>query len=135
MALARPFWAASQAQFDSRQPLHAVVIVDNSLSMGYQLLGGDLLSPRKLRAREFIEELPAGSKISVLAACGQAAGYSPDPFDTKDAAREAIDRIQVVDRSASFVRGLTTARLANCCPNSGKGFSSSPMSSAGTGAI
>lgn len=121
LALARPFWASSQAQFDSRQPLHAVLVVDNSLSMGYQVLGGDLLAQAKARARDFIDELPAGSKVSVLPACGQSAGYSPDPYDTKEAAREALDRIQVVDRSASFVRGMNEARKAcEAIPQLGK---------------
>lgn len=121
LALSRPFWASSQAQFDSRQPLHAVLVVDNSLSMGYQVLGGDLLAQAKARARDFIDELPGGSKISVLPACGQSGGYSPDPYDTKDAAREALDRIHVVDRSASFTRGLNEARKAcEAVPQLGK---------------
>lgn len=121
LALSRPFWASSQAQFDSRQPLHAVLVVDNSLSMGYQVLGGDLLAQAKARARDFIDELPAGSKVSVLPACGQSAGYSPDPFDTKEAAREALDRVQVVDRAASFVRAMNEARKAcEAVPQLGK---------------
>jgi hypothetical protein len=121
LALARPFWVSSQAQFDSRQPLHAVLVLDNSLSMGYQVLGGDLLAQAKARARDFIDELPAGSKISVIPACGQSAGYSPDPYDTSEAAREALDRIQVADRSASFVRGMNEARQAcEAVPQLGK---------------
>src|SRR2546423_11102783 len=34
-ALARPYFSSRQEQFDDRQPLHAIVILDNSLSMAY----------------------------------------------------------------------------------------------------
>src|SRR6476620_4834412 len=33
MALARPYFARHQERFDERQPLHAVIVIDNSLSM------------------------------------------------------------------------------------------------------
>src|SRR5438105_10060538 len=35
-ALARPYLASHQQQFDDRQPVHAIIIVDNSLSMAYE---------------------------------------------------------------------------------------------------
>src|SRR5262245_28177077 len=37
LALARPYLSSSAEKFDGSQPLHAVLIVDNSLSMGYQV--------------------------------------------------------------------------------------------------
>src|SRR5258708_5622353 len=62
-ALARPYFARRQEQFDDRQPLHAVIVIDNSLSMAYESLEGSLLDKAKDRARELIERLPAGSRI------------------------------------------------------------------------
>src|SRR5262245_45862634 len=35
LALARPYYSRSGRTVDPRQPVHAVLIVDNSLSMGY----------------------------------------------------------------------------------------------------
>src|SRR6186713_2596509 len=35
LALARPYFSSQQQAFDARQPLHAVLVIDNSLSMAY----------------------------------------------------------------------------------------------------
>src|SRR3954470_14399222 len=42
-ALARPYFALQGETINLRQPVHAIVIVDNSLSMGYETLDGSLL--------------------------------------------------------------------------------------------
>ena len=56
MALARPYWNRfSQAAVDPNQPVHAVVLVDNSLSMSYQKPDGILLDEAKAKAKELIE--------------------------------------------------------------------------------
>src|SRR5271157_4880295 len=72
LALARPQWGRfSQAAVDPNQPVHAVVLVDNSLSMSYQTQpSGILLDDAKAKAKEWIEGLPSGSVVSVLPACG-----------------------------------------------------------------
>src|SRR5439155_18375365 len=62
LALARPYFAARFEAFDERQPLHAVILIDNSLSMAYESLDGSLLDKAKERARQLIEKLPAGSR-------------------------------------------------------------------------
>ena len=82
LALARPYFATRQEQFDQGQPLHAVIILDNSLSMAYESLEGTLLDKAKDRARQLIEKLPAGSRISIIPACGSREGASADPYDT-----------------------------------------------------
>ena len=64
----------SQAAVDPNQPVHAVVLVDNSLSMGYQKPDGMLLDDAKAKAKEWIEGLPSGSLISVLPTCGRRGG-------------------------------------------------------------
>src|SRR6478735_2440172 len=65
-ALARPFLASQQEATDVRQPLHAILIVDNSLSMAYETLEGSLLEQAKRKGREFIELLPRGSRVTVI---------------------------------------------------------------------
>lgn len=113
LALARPFLSASEENFDNGQPLHAVILIDNSLSMAYESLDGTLLERAKDRARQFIDKLPPGSKYSIIPICGSRDGYSPDPYDTADNALEALDKIEIVDRSASVVRAVNEAKRAS----------------------
>ncbi len=101
-----------QTAFDGSQPLHAVLVIDNSMSMGYELpAGGTLLDRAKERAKQYIERLPAASRVSIIPLCGSRSGYSPDPYAKEDAA-EALAPIEVVDRSASVVQAINEARKA-----------------------
>lgn len=111
-ALARPFFASQQVAIDVRQPLHAVLIIDNSLSMAYETLEGSLLEQAKRKGREFIEQLPRGSRVSVIAAGGSLDYVHGEALDTLEEAREALSRIEIVDRTASLTRVLELARLA-----------------------
>jgi len=100
LALARPYFSDAGAASSANQPFHAILLVDNSLSMGYQKLDGTLLDEAKARAKEFVDDLPDGSRISVVPLCGSMAGYSLDAYRTKEDARDALDKIDVADRSA-----------------------------------
>lgn len=104
MALARPFFSSGEREVNDRIPLHGILVVDNSLSMSYETLEGTLLDRAKSQAKQFIEKLPSGSRISVIPACGSVVPYSVDPYASPEAAAEAIDRIGIVDRSASINR-------------------------------
>lgn len=85
---------------DSGQAVHAVMLVDNSLSMGYQHeLTGTLLDEAKEKAREFIGQLPSGSRISVIPLCGAPGGYSLDAYRSKEDAEDALEKLTVVDRA------------------------------------
>ncbi|HMC10104.1 MAG TPA: VWA domain-containing protein, partial [Pirellulaceae bacterium] len=112
LALARPYFARRDGKFDDRQPLHVVVIIDNSLSMAYESLDGSLLDKAKERGRDFIDKLPAGSRITILPACGSREPANFDPYETKDDAKEALGRIEVVDRSAKLARIANEVRRA-----------------------
>lgn len=111
-ALAQPFFSATSGNFDQKQPLHAILLIDNSLSMGYEALDGDLLSKAKGRAKEFLDELPVGSKVTVIPVCGSIDPINPDPYDTQEMALEAIDRIQLVDRRAEVTPAINQAKDA-----------------------
>ena len=101
MALARPYWNRfSQAAVDPNQPVHAVVLVDNSLSMSYQKPDGILLDDAKAKAKELIEGLPSGSVISVLPTCGPASGVNYEAYTRREDALEALAAIQPVDCTA-----------------------------------
>src|SRR5258708_3620632 len=65
LALARPYFAASgRSETDSGQPLHAILLVDNSMSMAYRLAGDSLLDDAQAQGRELIEALPVGRPAS-----------------------------------------------------------------------
>jgi hypothetical protein len=97
LAMARPFLAASAAVNPS-QPVHAVLLMDNSLSMGYQKLDGTVLDQAKREARTLIEGLPRGSRMTVLPTCGLPTGASYDAYYTRQDALEALEAIKPVDR-------------------------------------
>jgi Aerotolerance regulator N-terminal/von Willebrand factor type A domain len=121
LALARPYLAHRVETFDARQPLHAVIVIDNSLSMAYQSLDGSLLDRAKEAARQLIAQVPAGSRFSILAACGSRQTVSSDPYDTKDNALEAIQKIETVDRSLSIVTAASAiGRACEAAPELAK---------------
>ncbi len=112
LALARPYFSSRQQQFDERQPLHAIVIIDNSLSMAYETLEGSLLDQAKQRARDWIEILPTGSRTTLIPACGARDALSLEPNATKDDAFEALARIEITDRTATLAQVANEARRA-----------------------
>ena len=118
LALSRPYFTTSGTEVDPDQPVHAVIAIDNSLSMAYEDQGKTLLEHAKERAREFIAELPEQSRISVIAVCGPNSVDSLDAYHTKQDAREALDRIFVVDRAADITVALDEIKKA--CDNGPK---------------
>ncbi len=111
LALARPFFSSSDQTYDRSKPLHAVLVVDNSLSMGYESIEGTLLDRAKERARQFIDKLPADSRVTIIPLCGSRSGYSPDAA-TKENALQSLNKIELVDRSASVLRAMNEAKKA-----------------------
>jgi hypothetical protein len=111
LALAQPFFSRSQEVYDGTKPLHCVLVIDNSLSMGYESLDGTLLDQAKQRARQLIERLPADSRVSIIPLCGSRWGAGPDAFP-KDDALIALQQIEIVDRPASVQRAVNEARRA-----------------------
>jgi len=109
LAMARPHFRASSNPADPDQPVHAVLVVDNSLSMGYQRLDGTLLDEAKAKAADFIERLPPGSRISVLPLCGSATEFSRGASGAKEDAVEALEAIETVDRAASAAAAVDLA--------------------------
>ena len=101
LALARPMFSSADSAADDSQPVHAVLAIDNSLSMGYEQLDRTLLGEAKSRAKEFVASLPEGSRVSVLPLAGSSGLAASDAYRTKEDARDALDRIEVVDRSAT----------------------------------
>ncbi len=112
LALARPMFSTSDHAADDSQPIHAVLAIDNSLSMSHETLGRTLLDEARGKAKEFIEAIPEGSRISVIPLAGSAAPLALDPYRAKEDARDALDRIETVDRSVSALAAIDAGREA-----------------------
>ncbi len=96
---------ASEGGFTTTQPVHAVLVLDNSASMGYEVLdGGNLLGRAKEKALAFVDELPPESRVSVLPLCGSPTSFGFSAFRSREDVRDAIERIPVVDRGGDAAR-------------------------------
>ncbi|MBL8825779.1 MAG: BatA domain-containing protein [Planctomycetaceae bacterium] len=102
LAMARPYLQLSGASLDPNQPVHAIVALDNSLSMSYQRIDGTLLDEAKQRAREYLEQLPTGSRYTILPMCAFAGEFAIEPYRTREDALEALDAVVTVDRAVSM---------------------------------
>lgn len=105
--------SAGAAALSGKQPVHAIVLIDNSMSMGYQSLDKTLLDEAKVKAGEFIDALPAGSQVHVLPLCGTEDATASSAYRSKTDARAALDRVQVVDRVGRASHGLQLASEAS----------------------
>jgi hypothetical protein len=112
LAMARPYFARSGEAVNPGQPIHAVLLVDNSLSMGYTELGRSVLDEAKARAKELIERLATGSRVSVIPICSAARDFSFAAYGTKEDAIEALGAIRPIDRPASVAQALDLAKEA-----------------------
>lgn len=69
LGLAQPRLASTATHSLSAGPLHLLLLVDNSLSMGYQQGAGTLLDDAKEAARAAIQVLDARSRVTILPLC------------------------------------------------------------------
>ncbi|MEO8495972.1 MAG: BatA domain-containing protein, partial [Planctomycetota bacterium] len=111
LALARPHYSQRDTLAGAR-PIHAIVVIDNSLSMSYRSLEGSLLSQAKQAAVGLVERLPAGGHVSVLTSCGDDSFASREPTPVLLDALAAIERIEIADAAASMNEILARARMA-----------------------
>ncbi|MBI2481812.1 MAG: VWA domain-containing protein, partial [Planctomycetia bacterium] len=111
LALARPHFANSDT-LAGPQPVHAIIMLDNSLSMSYRALDGSLLNQAKRSASELIERLPAGSSVSILTACGDVPDVSQEPTLDLQEALADIEQMEIVDTTATIDEMLARVRVA-----------------------
>ena len=99
LAMARPYWVGGgQQAYNGSEPIHAVIVLDNSLSMGYTALDKSLLDNAKSQAAAFVETLPSGSEVSVIPMCTQPHWFSVGAYSSREDALNAIEQIRVVDQ-------------------------------------
>ncbi|MEN6662863.1 MAG: BatA domain-containing protein [Phycisphaerae bacterium] len=97
----------------SRQAVHVILLIDNSLSMGYRQTSGTLLDDAKIRAKEIIDDLPGGSRVTVVPLCGSSKPVMLDPCVSVDDARSAVGEIRLVDRAVTMQQAATLAAEAS----------------------
>lgn len=111
--IARQSSAGADAAASARAPVHAVLIVDNSRSMGVESLGGTLLDRAKGKSAEFIDSLPPESRVTVIPLAGsEDQSFTLNAYPNKEDARRQLDRIKLVDTEGSVRGGLEQADQA-----------------------
>jgi len=96
----------------SRDPVHAIFVIDNSRSMGTRTLAGTLLDAAKQRAEASLGSLPPGSRVSVLPLCGPESSYTLDAYTHLDDVRAALARISITDKAGSSLQMFSLAAEA-----------------------
>ncbi len=104
--------ADGEEALSHRHPVHAVLVLDNSLSMGYETLEGNLLDQAKAKAAEFIDQLPSASFVSIIPLCGSPQAFTLDAHRSQEDARDALNRIEVVDRRGTSAMAIQLAAEA-----------------------
>ena len=112
LAMSQPYWVSTASQVYRGEPVHAVLVVDNSLSMSYSQLDKTLLDYAKSKAQAFIRQLPDRSEISIMPLCLAEDWQATEVYSTSEDALEALDRIRVVDRGGYSTEGIAMAKRA-----------------------
>ena len=112
LAMAQPYFVSEETGAYKGGPVHAVIVVDNSLSMGYLQLDRPLLDVAREKAKEFVEKLPKGSEISIIPLCGKDNWHAGDVYATTEDTLEALDQLEPLDRAAHATDGIERARQA-----------------------
>ncbi len=110
--LARPFFSSGYQGDDNHSAIHAILIIDNSLSMSYLAVDGPLLDQAKARCLSFIRKLPPGSAVNLIPACGNEIPLRPDPYTRVDEMRSALGEIQIADQSVHLRDIINRAQQA-----------------------
>lgn len=112
LAMAQPFMSTDNASTYQGEPVHAILVVDNSLSMAYRPLDKTLLEQAQEKAAIFIRELPEGSRISVIPLCGSTALNSAAAYTSSEDALEALSHIELSDRANKMSEAASLAKQA-----------------------
>lgn len=112
LALARPYFSSSGRAAERGQSVHAVIVIDNSLSMSYGELGQTLLDQARAQAADFLEQLPEGSRISILPLCGPRDTFDSELLPAAPDARDVLGRIEPQDRMGTVGEAIDLARAA-----------------------
>jgi len=109
LALARPAFKNSGADFLGASKVTAVVILDNSASMGMSDGTAIRFEKAKKGAEQALDAMPAGSATAVLLASDIANGVIPEPTFDFNLARKAIREAPLTDRASDLLPSVQRA--------------------------
>ncbi len=108
-ALARPAFQNSGADFLGQSKVTAVVILDNSASMGMSDGSTTRFEKARKAAEQAIETMPGGSATAVFLASDIANGVIAEPTFDLNLARKAIREAPLTDRATDLLPGIQRA--------------------------
>lgn len=103
---------AGSGSGSQREPVHAVLVLDNSRSMATTVIAETRLAAAQQRARDYIQQLPPDSRVTVIPLCGPAGSFSLDAYRNRDDAQRAVAQIQQTDALGDPAIGLQLADRA-----------------------
>ena len=109
LALARPAFRAAKTNAFGAAPIAAVIVLDNSASMGQSDGVHTTFDKARDIAGEAIETLPAGSSVALHAASDIAQPLLPDPTRDLNYVRKTIRDATITDRSTDLFPALERA--------------------------
>ncbi len=109
LALARPALKNSGADFIGQSKVTAVLILDNSASMGMSDGTATRFEKAKQAAEQSLETMPSGSAMAVLLASDIANGVIPEPTFDLNLARKAIREAPLTDRASDLLPSVQRA--------------------------
>jgi hypothetical protein len=114
LALAKPAYESEEGDLAlGPGPSALAIVLDNSLSMAYQVGGETLFERARKRARSVLDDLPREATAVLLLAVPWPAGKGPEPpadltFD-RGQVREALERAAVEPRTADLEAAIRRA--------------------------
>lgn len=93
----------------ARQPVHAILLIDNTRSVGAEQVGESLLALAKSRAKEFLSTLPTDSRTTIIPLAGSEDAFTLDAYRHREEAEKALERMPVTDTAGNIRRGLELA--------------------------
>jgi hypothetical protein len=109
LALARPAFKNASADFLGQSKVTAVLILDNSASMGMSDGTATRFEKAKKAAEQALETMPSGSATAVLLASDIANGVIPEPTFDFNLARKAIRDAPLTDRASDLLPSVQRA--------------------------
>lgn len=108
LALARPAMKQAASEIFGQTQVTAVVVLDNSLSMGMSDGTQTRFEKAKKTAEQAMETMPAGSSVAILLASDIVNGVVPEPTFDFNLARKAIK--EAPSRTAAPIWGRPSTR-------------------------
>ena len=111
LATARPVMLAKTAKiFGGEVPRTVVLVLDNSMSMGYRTGDRTRLDAAKADAMALFEDLKQGDRVAVIAASNRAELLVAEPTIDRAVARKAVEGIQPTQTRGDLSIALREAR-------------------------